>query len=551
MTELAKKHIIFFSAWFVCMGFILLLNFSWFALGLLVVLGGISLYKNVLRKEEKLAKYLTYNIRYYILMSTLFAEGVYIINCRMGFTLRAFTEEIDDRFIAARENVADFLGQRIPLVLILAVVTIICMLIRKKFVDYPFIHTVMEYIFWGVLLSVLVYALTQNLQAFIAYIICALIYIMGDVLRKVYTEEGMLGTKAGKRCFVFFSVILIALMIVNPIAHEQLMNFRLMWLVELFGSWSVFLVLFIVTVAALVLTCLVDSSMFGGSAYEKYVLIGIASMLPVIFVSAKVYTAYRGAILIAYFVYVLLAATRMGPNNANAKRYYVITDLLPLPIVSATVIFLVIEARYGKLLLAAVLVFSTAIAARIVKCLLDIDNTAKQFAYATATAIIWLYVNTLTRLAHFHRHFVPIIVISVVTVVFLVVVCAINRNPDIYQSNSLVTKGQVILPLLLLVVALTSFVQGGSNIKLETEGDDEVRIEVSADGKNNSIVDAKYCQLDSLGAVVRDIYNDEETEYTFFRDDTRVEIEKGLLKIVVEDEYGVKTTKKIWYSGKD
>ena len=86
-----EKHMIYLTAWFLCMGFILLSNFSWIALGILVVLSVVSLYKNVFGVDGKIFQYTTLNIRYYILISVLFIECIYIIKNWNGFDSTNYT----------------------------------------------------------------------------------------------------------------------------------------------------------------------------------------------------------------------------------------------------------------------------------------------------------------------------------------------------------------------------------------------------------------------------------------------------------------------------
>lgn len=100
MTDCAKKHMIYLTAWFLCMGFILLYNFSWIALGILVVLSVVSLYKNVFGVDGKIFQYTTLNIRYYILISVLFIECIYIIKNWNGFD----SKYIGDNFFTLIED---------------------------------------------------------------------------------------------------------------------------------------------------------------------------------------------------------------------------------------------------------------------------------------------------------------------------------------------------------------------------------------------------------------------------------------------------------------
>lgn len=96
-------------------------------------------------------------------------------------------------------------------------------------------------------------------------------------------------------------------------------------------------------------------------AYEKSVLLTVTSIIPVIFVSTRICVGYRWALLICYFSYVLISVIKIGPRALDDKYTYTINDYLPVPILSISSIFLMLEAQYGKVLIAAIFLISTLI----------------------------------------------------------------------------------------------------------------------------------------------------------------------------------------------
>lgn len=550
MTECAKKHMVYLIAWFLCMGFVLLSNFSWIALGILVALTIISLNKNVLGEDDKIAKYVTLNIRYYIIISTLFIECIYIIKHWNGFDFEYIGDNLDSIIENTFTKIADYCQENLVFVVSAGIVSVFLVIVRGKLVKHPFVHTLLEYQFSILLYSILWSALFENADLNLAYALYALVFIMGDLVRKVYDEDETLGNKAGKRCFGLFSFVLLLVVILNSQVSVQLKLFDFNAVIELFSRWSTFLFLFIVSLVVLISIALIETSLKKGYAYEKIVLLTITSILPVIFVSTKICVSYRWALLICYFVYVLISVTRIGPRAFDDKYEYTISDYIPVPLISLSGIFLMLEAQHGKILIAAVLLISTWILVLTFKRISTLDDETKQFARGISAAIIWLYANTLSRLWLFHHHYSVFIVISVITIIFLIVVRIINHNPNIYEENILITVGQFILPVFYLVIALVIFAHGGSDIDVFIE-DGYIQVEIEADGKDNSITEAKYCWLEDITEVADDLIDETTTEYMNLSSNRSIRVRDGLLKIIVEDQNGVRTVKKLWCSSNE
>ena len=423
-------------------------------------------------------------------------------------------------------------------------------IVRGKLVKHPFIHTLLEYQFSILLYFILWSALFENEDLNLEYILFAIVFIMGDLVRKVYDEDETLGNKAGKRCFGLFSFIMLLVVILNSQTAEQLKLFDFNSVIILFSRWSTFLFLFIISLVVLVSVALIETSLKKGYAYEKIVLLTITSIIPVIFVSTKICVSYRWGLLICYFIYVLLSVTRLGPRAFDDKYEYTISDYIPIPLISLSVLFLMLEAQHGKILIAVVLLISTWILVLTFKRISSLDDETKQFTSGISAAIIWLYVNTLSRLWLLHNHYSVFIVISVITIIFLVVIRIINHNPNIYEENILVTVGQFILPVLYLVIALLAFKHGGSNIVVVVE-DDYIQVEIETDEKNNAIAEAKYRWLDDITEVTDDLIDDSATKYMSLSLNRSIKVRDGLLKIVVEDQNGVRTVKKLWCSSNE
>lgn len=234
-------------------------------------------------------------------------------------------------------------------------------IIRGKLIKHPFIHTLFEYQFTILFYSLVWAALFDNADLNLAYIIFAVLFLMGDLVRKVYDEDKTLGNKAGKRCMGWFSFILMLAAIFNLQVAEQLEAFDFDMVTVLFSKWSTFLFLFIMSLAVLISVSLIEPYLRTGYAYEKSVLLTVTSIIPVIFVSTRICVGYRWALLICYFAYVLISVIKIGPRALDDKYTYTINDYLPVPILSISSIFLMLEAQYGKVLIAAIFLIRTLI----------------------------------------------------------------------------------------------------------------------------------------------------------------------------------------------
>lgn len=550
MTDCAKKHMIYLTAWFLCMGFILLSNFSWIALGILVVLSVVSLYKNVFGVDGKIFQYTTLNIRYYILISVLFIECIYIIKNWNGFDSKYIGDNFFTLIEDAFSKITGYCKTHLSFVVPGGILSVFFVIIRGKLIKHPFIHTLFEYQFTILFYSLVWAALFDNADLNLAYIIFAVLFLMGDLVRKVYDEDKTLGNKAGKRCMGWFSFILMLAAIFNLQVAEQLEAFDFDMVTVLFSKWSTFLFLFIMSLAVLISVSLIEPYLRTGYAYEKSVLLTVTSIIPVIFVSTRICVGYRWALLICYFAYVLISVIKIGPRALDDKYTYTINDYLPVPILSISSIFLMLEAQYGKVLIAAIFLISTLILVLVYKSLNNIDDDGKQFTRCISSVIIWLYVNTLPRLWLFHHHYSAYIIISVITVAFWIVIHVLNYNPGIYEDNFNLTFGELALPVLYLVIALVIFAYGGSHIDVVVENE-YIQIAIEADGEDNTIAEAKYCWIKDMTEFADDILNEKTTGYTSLTENQSIKAEDGLLKIIVEDQNGVKTIKKRWCSSNE
>lgn len=550
MTDCAKKHMIYLTAWFLCMGFILLSNFSWIALGILVVLSVVSLYKNVFGVDGKIFQYTTLNIRYYILISVLFIECIYIIKNWNGFDSKYIGDNFFTLIEDAFSKVTGYCKTHLSFVVPGGILSVFFVIIRGKLIKHPFIHTLFEYQFTILFYSLVWAALFDNADLNLAYIIFAVLFLMGDLVRKVYDEDKTLGNKAGKRCMGCFSFILMLAAIFNLQVAEQLEAFDFDMVTVLFSKWSTFLFLFIMSLAVLISVSLIEPYLRTGYAYEKSVLLTVTSIIPVIFVSTRICVGYRWALLICYFAYVLISVIKIGPRALDDKYTYTINDYLPVPILSISSIFLMLEAQYGKVLIAAIFLISTLILVLVYKSLNNIDDDGKLFTRCISSVIIWLYVNTLPRLWLFHHHYSAYIIISVITVAFWIVIHVLNYNPGIYEDNFNLTFGELALPVLYLVIALVVFAYGGSHIDVVVENE-YIQIAIEADGEDNTITEAKYCWIKDMTEFADDILNEKTTGYTSLTENQSIKAEDGLLKIIVEDQNGVKTIKKRWCSSNE
>ena len=295
------------------------------------------------------------------MISVLFIECIYIIKNWNGFDSKYIGDNFFTLIEDAFSKVTGYCKTHLSFVVPGGILSVFFVIIRGKLIKHPFIHTLFEYQFTILFYSLVWAALFDNADLNLAYIIFAVLFLMGDLVRKVYDEDKTLGNKAGKRCMGCFSFILMLAAIFNLQVAEQLEAFDFDMVTVLFSKWSTFLFLFIMSLAVLISVSLIEPYLRTGYAYEKSVLLTVTSIIPVIFVSTRICVGYRWALLICYFAYVLISVIKIGPRALDDKYTYTINDYLPVPILSISSIFLMLEAQYGKVLIAAIFLISTLI----------------------------------------------------------------------------------------------------------------------------------------------------------------------------------------------
>lgn len=536
---------VYWVAWVLCMGFVLLAHFTWISCGILAVLAIVSLYKNVLR-EESVAKYVTLRVRYYVIISTLFFLCMLLLQEENGLDPAYIEENLDTILENTYTWIAEYCKEHAGVVAPVGVVAVLLVIVRGKLKEHPFLHTVLEYQFTIVFYSILWAALFHNADFGFVYILYALVFLMGDIVRKVYDDGETLGDKAGKRSFGFFSFLLLVYTVFNPQMAARCQAFDFQTVTALLCRWSVFLFLFLVSLVVLVSIACIETSLVKGYAYEKMMLLTTTSILPVVFVCARSCVRYRWVVLLCYFVYVLIAVTRIAPRALEDTRRYTWTDFLPMPCVSLSMVFLLIEAQYGKVAIAAVLLVSTWLLVLVWQRTGSREKEEKQYMLSLSSAIVWLYINTLSRLWLFHWHISACIVMTVVTILFIAVVYLLHHNPEIYEENDTILFGQFLLPLLYVGIAGSILMSGGSDVELIVEdGYIQVKIETETE---HTVAEAKYCWLTDMTEVADDIVHENETEYLPLSENQKIRVQEGLLKIIVEDQEGIRVVKKQWYS---
>lgn len=540
MTKEAKKHMIYWAAWVLCMGAVLLAHFSWVACGILVVLAIVSLYRNVLSKEN-VAKYIFLRVRYYIILSTIFFVCVTIIEYGNGFDLVYIENNLDGILESTYMNITGYWKENKVLVSTVVIVSLVLVCVRKKGEAYPFLHTVLTYQFSIVFYSLLGAAQFRNTALCLAYLIYAFVFLSGDLVREVYDKWESLGEKAGKRCFDICSLLLWVCAVFNPQLAIRCRRFDLHTVIDVLGHGSVFVFLFVVSLVVCIGIMCIETSRTKGYAQEKMLLLTGVSILPVVFVCAGSPVPYGWGILLGTVFYVLLAVTRSIPQVTDECT---IVEYLPIPCVAISAIFLLIEAQQGRMEVATIFWVSTWLLALALRRIVKREET-KRYTAGLSLGIGWLYGNTLARLWLLHRHTSACILMTVVTILFLGVVYLIHYNPGIYEKNALVRRGQFLLPLLYVGIAWSVVAQGGCDIDLIIE-EGYIQVEIETEGDHAAM---EYCWLADMTEVADDILHEEKTEYIRLSPSQKIPVQDGLLKIIVEDENGVQTVKKQWFSG--
>lgn len=268
------------------------------------------------------------------------------------------------------------------------------------------------------------------------------------------------------------------------------------------------------------------------------------STLLVCFALYKCYVGYWWLILVAYItillVYILQTSYKFKTNNTQYGSFVICT---------VAIIFLTYEAHKGKCF------WALAVLTSIIFTILFYDKSKKDekqgIIYSTTiVALIGIAIVTGCRIFE-ARHLVSnYVVLLSVMVLFILIVCFMGYNPGLFSENrkkELLQCSIIGIMFLILCVGISS--KGGSYIKMKQKGT-EVTITFDSKGKKNRVKSAKAYWRDDFTEEI--IANGKKTipkniKIAGISKKSSYKPEKsGRLKVVVTDQYGIKTTAVRW-----
>ncbi len=575
MKAYNNRNLTFFVAWLLCMGFVLAFNFSWIGLGALVILGVVMLVTNVFGEKAK-SYIIPLRLRNYAVSSVAFFLAAYVAQ-NLGSFISADTADYYDFVIGLiMEHIALSLFENKIVVIILFVISIVLVFIRGRFTKLDLLYTVLKYQFRVLLFSLLFYFATGNIHVIIGYVAVALAFIFCDVLRSAYAK---VSDNVGMRWLGLFSIILFVLKLINNDIYNDLATFHSHKLAGAFGTWYTALFLMVVTVGALVVTHVFQDNYKAESTFEEMTYFALASFVLVAFFAGCFYVGYSWLVMALFFVFACIYIAYNGPRPGKFEEFKKeFSKFKLLPLVAAAVSFCILEAHFGKFFVAFAFVISIVLGIMLGKKILGIENSGRRDAWMYTLILTLLYANTAVRMWTSHCSAYLIIIMGVVCAVLCAIIWVANYNPEVYLENAFLTVFQLAVPVLYLVLCLVVFAHGGSTVKIDVDGVEKITVEAEAHGKENEIKSLSYMWItdsdsldESLNVPVAEKAEEEEAaedaeeaeaeeesedasdkkkdkkdKYIEIESGDEIKIRTGLLKIVAEDENGIKTTVKRW-----
>ena len=464
--------------------------------------------------------------------------------------------------------------------LILMGIAMVLVFIRERFKDMYLLYTVLKYVFRTTFFSLLFYYATGNAHLIPGYVACAVVFVFCDYVRRLY--ENLVDT-GGIRWFGLLSLVLFVLMFFNNRIYVDLATFNGQMLLAVFGKWYTALFLMAVTVGAYVIThCFLDTYR-AETTFEEMTYISLASSLLVVFSAGCFYVGYSWLVLAAYFVAMCIYLSNNGPRPGKYEAFKQdMRNYLTLPLMAVGVSLCIIDGHFGKFFVALAFVASVALGFLLQKKIRRISDKGVRNSWMYTAILSLVYINTAVRLWTFHFSAYLVIIMGVVCAALIAIIWVANYNPQVYLDNKYLEKFQYAVPALFVVICLVVFAHGGSTVKIDLDGLDNATVDAEAHGDDNGVESLSYVWVvdsetlknsvegkkDSAEDKIKDTEESEKVEdseetkdsddksneeeeakahgYTDINSGDEIALRSGLLKIVCEDENGIKTTVKRW-----
>ncbi len=385
----------------------------------------------------------------------------------------------------------------------------------------------------------IIYAWTGNVRLGVFYFALAGIFLFNDILR--YQNDRSKKIKCNG-WFTAFSIILLILLAFVPTEMAELSEkgFLTYWLLE--KNFTVKNTIFICVIIALLEGICWKYRKKTSKISDEFLFLIWGSIVLVCSIAYNFYSGYWMIILLIYFI----ISVKCILNSEEQIKGFILN--------SVAAIALMYEAHSGRIISFGLLVVCIYITySQITRSRQQPENPKFVYTYQwTVMLLMAIGVVTAGRIFEVRNIMSNYIVLIISAVIFSILVVIMGYNPGIFAKSK---KREYIncIPCIILFAVLCAglTLKGGSSGQIEVSENGKVEMTVEANGEENSVERAELYWMDDAGDTIfakgENVLPKEE-KIKDFSGETSFQLEKsGRLKIIITDQYGVKTTMVRWY----
>ena len=538
MNSLRVKHLSFYLAWLACMIYYLVFNFSLIALGILLLLAGLGLYKTCFSQKESTSLGIQF-------IPLFLSSGLLLAIC--SSVIKVYLEspisiaDIKTSLIDSVKLIPELFSNLNIFIFGYLLLSFMLLVNTGKFHQSYFWATICRYLLATGIFAYVFYILTDSLHFVAVYIAISLIYCVIDAILKM-----CLGTIQKNVIRYYFGLSIVLLLVL--ISDKPLLTFvgssDFLPIIPVFERFPWYNAVFACFVTGIVfIISLICSQKDKGedgetenasenkiTSYDALITMVMLSAIPIFF-AANVCNIYFKEIIILIYCLVSVLSLFSRKNNIDYNNVNGVSALISIPVKAAAFVFYIIEEQHGKGIFAIVFLVGAYLTYMLVKKNMsdNFDNPNLRGVYAII--LFWILSSAVCHMILTNRSLNRIGIVLAVFISLLIIVTLSLRNPHIYMHNKLLSCLLPSIPVIMLIVCIIA--QNVSNVPIKAKRTDSL-IEIKIDSQDYN--EAKYCWINEIDDYKTSIIHPEQIYVPL--SSNNIQCENGLLKIAVLDAEG-------------
>lgn len=432
-----------------------------------------------------------------------------------------------------------------PLLLFSIILIFVLGIVKINPKKYKVLDLLYRYISFGSVFFYIFYAWTGNVRISLFYFAVVLIYALCGILEWKNKPNNKIKRN---RWYEVFSVILLLFIVLENTATVQMVTAGYLEYYLLVKGLRLGNIVFIsaILIGGMIICFIYEEK--DQVIQDEFLLLLIESAMIVSFFIYRFYVGYWWIILSIYIivsmVYVLIGDKQFGKEKNSKRR---ILEFLLIPVGT---IFLTYEAHKGKILSATLFCISVILIYLLNKKRKQNEKNWISIAKFSSAILCFVGVTSAGYIYEMRNLASNYVLLILTGAMFVGLIWATCYNPKLFTLHYEPYRCGIIVCFFAIICAAICF-KGGSTIKITDVEKCKEEVSVSARGKKNSVKDSKiYWMPDFFNTVFvqGEIELPEEMEFgsteSSWTFDGR---NNGRLRVVVIDEYGIKTTGVRWY----